>query len=90
MASSIWWVILTITWFLAAVPKWGSEAIEKKALLFHASVWGNPGTLTSILLEMNKIEGDGKKKIIKIKSIVYVLSYKLVRIIVVPSYSVYM
>uniref|UniRef100_A0A6I8NBB5 Frizzled-3 n=1 Tax=Ornithorhynchus anatinus TaxID=9258 RepID=A0A6I8NBB5_ORNAN len=58
MAGSVWWVILTITWFLAAVPKWGSEAIEKKALLFHASAWGIPGTLTIVLLAMNKIEGD--------------------------------
>ena len=48
-------------WFLGLCQSGGSEAIEKKALLFHASVWGNPGMLTSILLEMNKIEGDGKK-----------------------------
>ncbi|KAI4559241.1 hypothetical protein MJG53_017767 [Ovis ammon polii x Ovis aries] len=54
-----WWVILTITWFLASVPKWGSEAIEKKALLFPAEAWGNPGTLTVILSAMNKMEGDG-------------------------------
>ncbi|XP_029965371.1 frizzled-3a isoform X2 [Salarias fasciatus] len=59
MAGSVWWVILTITWFLAAVPKWGSEAIEKKALLFHACAWGVPGVLTVTLLAMNKIEGDG-------------------------------
>ncbi|XP_077419578.1 frizzled-3-like [Vanacampus margaritifer] len=59
MAGSMWWVILTITWFLAAVPKWGSEAIEKKALLFHAVAWGLPGTLTVALLALNKIEGDG-------------------------------
>nr|XP_061820337.1 frizzled-3-like [Nerophis lumbriciformis] len=59
MAGSIWWVILTITWFLAAVPKWGSEAIEKKALLFHAVAWGLPGGLTVTLLALNKIEGDG-------------------------------
>ncbi|XP_017264640.1 frizzled-3a isoform X2 [Kryptolebias marmoratus] len=58
MAGSVWWVILTITWFLAAVPKWGSEAIEKKALLFHACAWGVPGVLTVTLLAMNKIEGD--------------------------------
>ncbi|XP_016129572.1 frizzled-3-like [Sinocyclocheilus grahami] len=58
MAGSVWWVILTITWFLAAVPKWGSEAIEKKALLFHASAWGIPGMLTITLLALNKIEGD--------------------------------
>uniref|UniRef100_A0A3P8XZW8 Frizzled-3 n=1 Tax=Esox lucius TaxID=8010 RepID=A0A3P8XZW8_ESOLU len=59
MSGSVWWVILTITWFLAAVPKWGSEAIEKKALLFHACAWGIPGCLTVTLLAMNKIEGDG-------------------------------
>ncbi|XP_054626427.1 frizzled-3-like isoform X2 [Dunckerocampus dactyliophorus] len=59
MAGSMWWVILTITWFLAAVPKWGSEAIEKKALLFHAVAWGLPGALTITLLALNKIEGDG-------------------------------
>ncbi|XP_028252998.1 frizzled-3a isoform X2 [Parambassis ranga] len=58
MAGSVWWVILTITWFLAAVPKWGSEAIEKKALLFHAFAWGVPGVLTVTLLALNKIEGD--------------------------------
>ncbi|XP_070843883.1 frizzled-3a isoform X2 [Chaetodon trifascialis] len=58
MAGSVWWVILTITWFLAAVPKWGSEAIEKKALLFHACAWGIPGVLTVTLLAMNRIEGD--------------------------------
>ncbi|KTF79921.1 hypothetical protein cypCar_00049087 [Cyprinus carpio] len=58
MAGSVWWVVLTITWFLAAVPKWGSEAIEKKALLFHASAWGIPGMLTITLLALNKIEGD--------------------------------
>ncbi|XP_051918561.1 frizzled-3-like isoform X1 [Hippocampus zosterae] len=59
MAGSMWWVILTITWFLAAVPKWGSEAIEKKALLFHTLAWGLPGALTVALLALNKIEGDG-------------------------------
>uniref|UniRef100_A0A4W5MYW0 Frizzled class receptor 3b n=1 Tax=Hucho hucho TaxID=62062 RepID=A0A4W5MYW0_9TELE len=59
MSGSVWWVILTITWFLAAVPKWGSEAIEKKALLFHACAWGLPGCLTVALLALNKIEGDG-------------------------------
>ncbi|KAM9435237.1 frizzled-3a isoform 2-T2 [Clarias gariepinus] len=59
MAGSVWWVVLTVTWFLAAVPKWGSEAIEKKALLFHAVAWGLPGTLTVTLMALNRVEGDG-------------------------------
>ncbi|XP_058234865.1 frizzled-3a isoform X2 [Hemibagrus wyckioides] len=59
MAGSAWWVVLTVTWFLAAVPKWGSEAIEKKALLFHAVAWGLPGVLTVTLMALNRVEGDG-------------------------------
>ncbi|XP_060722858.1 frizzled-3a isoform X2 [Tachysurus vachellii] len=58
MAGSAWWVVLTVTWFLAAVPKWGSEAIEKKALLFHAVAWGLPGILTITLMALNRVEGD--------------------------------
>lgn len=55
MAGGAWWVVLTLTWFLAAVPKWGSEAIEKKALIFHAAAWGLPGILTVTLLALNKV-----------------------------------
>ncbi|KAH1177220.1 frizzled-6 isoform X2 [Mauremys mutica] len=58
MAGTIWWVILTITWFLAAGRKWSCEAIEQKAMWFHAVAWGIPGFLTIMLLAMNKVEGD--------------------------------
>ncbi|KAL0984968.1 hypothetical protein UPYG_G00151250 [Umbra pygmaea] len=58
MAGVVWWVILTITWFLAAGPKWSCEAIEKKALWFHSVAWGIPGALTVMLLALNKVEGD--------------------------------
>ncbi|XP_056128137.1 frizzled-6 isoform X1 [Rhinichthys klamathensis goyatoka] len=58
-AGMVWWVILTITWFLAAGPKWSCEAIEKKAVWFHAVAWGLPGALTVSLLALGKVEGDG-------------------------------
>lgn len=58
MAGTVWWVILTITWFLAAGRKWSCEAIEQKAVWFHAVAWGAPGFLTILLLAMNKVEGD--------------------------------
>lgn len=38
IAGIVWWVILTITWFLAAGPKWSCEAIEKKAVSFKESL----------------------------------------------------
>lgn len=58
IAGIVWWVILTITWFLAAGPKWSCEAIEKKAVWFHSAAWGIPGSLTVMLLALNKVEGD--------------------------------
>lgn len=58
-AGMVWWVVLTITWFLAAGPKWSCEAIEKKAVWFHTVSWGLPGVLTVVLLVLNKVEGDG-------------------------------
>ncbi|XP_053736498.1 frizzled-6-like [Synchiropus splendidus] len=58
IAGLVWWVILTITWFLAAGPKWSCEAIEKKAVWFHSAAWGIPGALTVMLLALNKVEGD--------------------------------
>lgn len=58
-AGMLWWVILTITWFLAAGPKWSCEAIQKQALWFHAAGWGVPAVLTLLLLALGKVEGDG-------------------------------
>uniref|UniRef100_A0A4W3HYR3 Frizzled-6 n=1 Tax=Callorhinchus milii TaxID=7868 RepID=A0A4W3HYR3_CALMI len=58
MAGTVWWVILTITWFLAAGMKWSCEAIEQKAVWYHSVAWGIPGILTIMLLALNKVEGD--------------------------------
>lgn len=58
MAGTIWWVMLTITWYLAAGQKWSCEAIEQKSMWFHTVAWGIPGILTIVLLAMNKVEGD--------------------------------
>ncbi|XP_053571240.1 frizzled-6 [Bombina bombina] len=58
MAGTIWWVMLTITWYLAAGQKWSCEAIELKSMWFHTVAWGIPGIFTIILLAMNKVEGD--------------------------------
>ncbi|XP_021568833.1 frizzled-1, partial [Carlito syrichta] len=46
MASSIWWVILSLTWFLAAGMKWGHEAIEANSQYFHLAAWAVPAIKT--------------------------------------------
>jgi len=58
MAGSIWWIVLSFTWFLAAGLKWGHEAIEKKSSYFHGVAWSLPAIQTIIVLITSKIEGD--------------------------------
>lgn len=58
MASSIWWVILTLTWFLAAGLKWGHEAIEANSQYFHLAAWAAPAIKTVTILAMGKVEGE--------------------------------
>lgn len=56
--GTIWWLILTITWLLAAGFKWGSEAIEKYSLYYHLVAWGIPALQTMAVVTFSKIEGD--------------------------------
>ncbi|GFS02814.1 frizzled-7 [Elysia marginata] len=58
MASSIWWVILTLTWFLAAGMKWGHEAIEANSQYFHLAAWAVPAIKTIAILAMGQVNGD--------------------------------
>lgn len=57
MASSLWWVILALTWFLAAGLKWGHEAIEANSQYFHFAAWAIPAIKTITILAMGKVEG---------------------------------
>ncbi|XP_002730495.1 frizzled-4-like [Saccoglossus kowalevskii] len=58
MASSIWWVILAFTWFLAAGLKWGHEAIEMHSSYFHLAAWAIPAVKTIIILVMRVVDAD--------------------------------
>lgn len=58
MASSIWWVLLTVTWFLSAALKWSQEAIEHKSTYFHAVAWVIPAIQTITALSMRKVDAD--------------------------------
>ncbi|XP_054156094.1 frizzled-1-like [Oppia nitens] len=58
MASAVWWVILTITWFLSAGLKWSHEAIESQQHYFHFTAWTIPALKAIAVLAMHKVEGD--------------------------------
>ena len=58
IASALWWVILTLCWFLAASLSWGNEAIAQLAPFYHVVAWSIPLILTIILLAAKVIGGD--------------------------------
>ncbi|XP_040581699.1 frizzled-1 [Lepeophtheirus salmonis] len=58
IASGLWWVILTISWFLSAGLKWGVEAIDIKSHWFHSIAWIPPSFLTVAILVTKRIDGD--------------------------------
>ena len=57
-AGSIWWVVLTLAWFLSAGLKWGQESIDAIASYFHAVVWTLASLQTILVLILKKIEGN--------------------------------
>ncbi|XP_038643310.1 frizzled-5-like [Scyliorhinus canicula] len=58
MASSIWWVILSFTWFLAAGMKWGNEAIAGYSQYFHMAAWLIPSIKSIAVLALSSVDGD--------------------------------
>ncbi|XP_077131835.1 frizzled-5 [Ranitomeya variabilis] len=58
MASSIWWVILSFTWFLAAGMKWGNEAIASFSQYFHMAAWLIPSVKSIAVLALSSVDGD--------------------------------
>lgn len=52
------WVILTLTWFLAAGLKWGHEAIEMHSSYFHIAAWAIPAVKTIVILIMRLVDAD--------------------------------
>lgn len=56
MASALWWVMLTVAWFLNAGLKWGSEALESSYM--HAIVWTVAAFQTVLVIVFKEISGD--------------------------------
>lgn len=58
MASSIWWVVLSFAWFLAAGLKWGNEAIAGHSQYYHLAAWLVPAAKTVAVLLAGAVDGD--------------------------------
>uniref|UniRef100_A0A7E4ZZM8 Frizzled-4 n=1 Tax=Panagrellus redivivus TaxID=6233 RepID=A0A7E4ZZM8_PANRE len=58
MAASAWWVVLSLTWVLAAVPNWSTEWITKYASYFHVFAWVVPAVQTVLAVGFQTVDGD--------------------------------
>ncbi|XP_037085867.1 frizzled-5-like [Pollicipes pollicipes] len=58
MASAVWWVILSLTWFLAAGLKWGNEVIAGYSPYFHLAAWVIPAGKAIVALALEAVDGD--------------------------------
>lgn len=55
IAGSIWWVVLTIAWFLSTRQ---IESIDIMWPYFHFAAWGIPSIAVIVMLIGNGIDGD--------------------------------
>lgn len=58
MASAVWWVILTIMWFLSVGLKWNNEAIQRRCTYFHMFGWSLPTLKTIAILVLRVVDAD--------------------------------
>ncbi|KAK2147383.1 hypothetical protein NP493_3447g00011 [Ridgeia piscesae] len=57
-AASLWWVILTVTWFLSAGLRWSHDAIERYSSHFHLVAWAAPAVQTIVVLVSRAVDAD--------------------------------
>ncbi len=58
MASNLWWVMLSLAWYLSTSRKWGHEGVESVSSIFHMLAWALPAILSILILILHKIDAD--------------------------------
>jgi len=58
MAGALWWVMLTVAWFLSTGLGWTPESLESWSSYMHAIVWTLSAIKTVVVIITKKIGGD--------------------------------
>lgn len=58
VASCVWWVLLTVTWFLMAGLGWTRDVIDRRTTILHVVGWSVPAMLTICVLVIRAVDAD--------------------------------
>ena len=58
IAAFLWWLILTLSWFLSSAYKWTNEAISQFSLFYHTAAWVIPLILSISVLAARVVSAD--------------------------------
>jgi frizzled protein 1/7 len=58
LSTVLWWLMMTISWYMIAKLKWAPEAVNCVARYFHFTTWTISALLTIYLSVLGDIEGD--------------------------------
>uniref|UniRef100_A0A1I8GQ53 G_PROTEIN_RECEP_F2_4 domain-containing protein n=1 Tax=Macrostomum lignano TaxID=282301 RepID=A0A1I8GQ53_9PLAT len=58
LAGCLWWLLLTVCWYLCAARKWAHEAIQQRSVWLHLLAWGAPLLLSVSLLVLHRVKAD--------------------------------
>ena len=58
MAAFLWWLVLTLSWFLASALKWSNEAVGNVAPFFHVVSWVLPLLMLVCLVAGRVVSAD--------------------------------
>ncbi|XP_054709409.1 frizzled-4-like [Uloborus diversus] len=84
MASNVWWVILSISWFLTAGLKWTVETVGSYGTYFHLIAWSVPALKTIAILVLRAVDAD------ELSGTCYVGNHDpdfLLRFVLIPSFT---
>ncbi|XP_063243493.1 frizzled-4-like [Bacillus rossius redtenbacheri] len=57
-AASVWWVLVCLSWMLAAGLRWSHERAQRHSTLLHLAGWGLPAVQTVAVLVLRDVDAD--------------------------------